>query len=195
MPKTRKNKYKGGGLFDGWFGTTSTLPSTTSDAGILTNISSWFTTSTEKAKQVGTNLLNKADEKITNAQQQLTNLGDNISSKLGLKDTTPVSYYETVQPQAQPQIIEPVNITPTTTDTTITPTYVSGGRRKRKTNRKYKYKGGKGISSLGLAYYATPIEPYAVKIAQPTYWMEYKGGKKKRKTQRKHKSKKRHTKH
>jgi hypothetical protein len=61
------------------------------------------------------------------------------------------------------------------------PVTAFGGRRRRRTQQK----AGKG--GLGLAYYATPVD--GMKVAEPTYWEEYKGGarrsRSRRRTQRK----------
>lgn len=72
-------------------------------------------------------------------------------------------------------------------ETSVPPTYTQpaapaaafGGRRRRQ-------RAGKG--GLGLTYYATPVD--GMKVAEPTYWEEYKGGsRRKRRTQRKSRSK------
>ena len=63
----------------------------------------------------------------------------------------------------------------------VVPAAAFGGRRRRQ------QRAGKG--GLGLTYYATPVD--GMKVAEPTYWEEYKGGarRSRRRSQRKSRSK------
>ena len=63
----------------------------------------------------------------------------------------------------------------------IAPASSFGGRRRRGRGRSQRQRGGKG--GLGLTYYASPVD--GMKVAEPTYWEEYKGGRGRRRTQRK----------
>lgn len=155
VKKTRK--HRGGGWFDGLFGTSTTTTSystPSTDQGFFSGVTNLFSNATQKAKETGSNIINATEGALSSAQQGIT-------SAVGL-NTQPTTYG-----------------TSTTTYPTETATY---GGKKRRRGRRTK-KGGRG---LGLTYYATPIEPGTLKVAQPTYWINVKGGKRRRKT-RKHK--------
>jgi hypothetical protein len=115
-------------------------------------------------------LMQKADQKILEASNAISSGVSSASQNVqdALNTDVPLVASETTAPEyTQPAV----------------PVSAFGGRRRRQ------QRAGKG--GLGLAYYATPVD--GMKVAEPTYWEEYKGGAKrsrsKRRTQRKSRSK------
>ena len=113
-------------------------------------------------------LMEDADEAILKASDEISSATQNVLdsdvSLIGSETApAPVPEYKYTQPAVRPTAF--------------------GGRRRRQ------QKAGKG--GLGLAYYATPVD--GMKVAEPTYWEEYKGGARRtrgrKRTQRKSRSK------
>lgn len=98
-------------------------------------------------------LMQKADQKIVEASNAISSgvssATQNVQDVLNT-DVPLVSSDASVPEYTQPAV----------------PASAFGGRRRRQ------QKAGKG--GLGLAYYATPVD--GMKVAEPTYWEEYKGG-------------------
>lgn len=124
------------------------------------------------------NLMQTADQKIMEASNAISSGVSSASEAVQdvLKTDIPLT-----GTSEQPVYTQPV-----------APASSFGGRRRaRGRGRSQKQKGGKG--GLGLTYYATPVD--GMKVAEPTYWEEYKGGRRRtrssRRTQRRSRGKSR----
>lgn len=113
------------------------------------------------------NLMQTADQKILEASNAISSGVSSASQSVQdvLKTDIPITGSSE---QVESSYSQPV-----------APASSFGGRRRR--GRSQRQRGGKG--GLGLSYYATPVD--GMKVAEPTYWEEYKGGRSRRRTQRK----------
>ena len=111
------------------------------------------------------NLMQTADQKIVEASNAISSGVSSASQSVQdvLKTDVPI----TGSSEAEPSYSQP-----------LVPASSFGGRRRR--GRSQRQRGGKG--GLGLTYYASPV--HGMKVAEPTYWEEYKGGRSRRRTQR-----------
>lgn len=116
------------------------------------------------------NLMQTADQKIVEASNAISSGVSSASQSVQdvLKTDIPITGSSE---QPAPSYSQPV-----------APASSFGGRRRaRSRGRSQKQRGGKG--GLGLTYYASPVD--GMKVAEPTYWEEYKGGRRRSRTQRK----------
>jgi hypothetical protein len=97
-------------------------------------------------------LMQKADQKIVEASNAISSGVSSASQSV--ENTLNTDIPLTSEPAPEPTYFQP-----------SAPASSFGGKRRR-------YKGGKG--GLGLTYYASPVD--GMKVAEPTYWEEYKGG-------------------
>lgn len=102
------------------------------------------------------NLMQSADQKILEASNAISSGVSSATQNVQdvLNSDVPLMPSDTSVPPV-PEYTQPA-----------VPAAAFGGRRRRR------QKAGKG--GLGLAYYATPVD--GMKVAEPTYWEEYKGG-------------------
>jgi len=118
-------------------------------------------------------LMQKADQKILEASNA-------ISSGVSSATQNVQDVLNTDVP-----LVSDTSVPPPSYTQPAVPATAFGGRSRRRRQQK----AGKG--GLGLAYYATPVD--GMKVAEPTYWEEYKGGAKRsrgrKRTQRKSRSK------
>lgn len=110
-------------------------------------------------------LMQKADQKIVEASNAISSGVSSASQSVQSTLNTDIPLTN------EPPATEPTYFQPSA------PASSFGGRRR-------KYKGGKG--GLGLTYYATPVD--GMKVAEPTYWEEYKGGARRSRSQRRGRS-------
>lgn len=113
-------------------------------------------------------LMQKADQKILDASNSISSGVSSASENVQNALNTDIPLVASSEPS-------PAYTQPTA------PAASFGGRRRRQ------QKAGKG--GLGLGYYATSVD--GMKVAEPTYWEEYKGGarRSRRRTQRKSRTK------
>jgi len=111
------------------------------------------------------NLMQTADQKIVEASNAISSGVSSASQSV--QDVLKSDISITGSSEPEPSYSQPV-----------VPASSFGGRRRR--GRSQRQRGGKG--GLGLTYYASPVD--GMKVAEPTYWEEYKGGRSRRRTQR-----------
>jgi len=114
------------------------------------------------------NLMQTADQKIVEASNAISSGVSSASQSVQDVLKSDISITGSSE-QAEPSYSQPV-----------APGSSFGGRRRRGRTQSQRQRGGKG--GLGLTYYASPVD--GMKVAEPTYWEEYKGGRSRSRSRR-----------
>lgn len=151
--------------------------------GAWYNPFSWFGSSQTYVPEQEKSMVNRIGESISSGIQKVDDTLASASTSIS-QGATNIVNSTTDLLNKDVSLVAPVIQTPSQPTITYSPSAVGGKRHKRslrhnKANRKTRSKAtSKGGRGLGLTYYATPVSD--IKIAEPTYLLNYEGGRKRK---------------
>ena len=171
MTRQRKSRRSQRGA--GWFGPDDPYMQKKS---WLDSLSDWWSgPSTGSYTRPSTGIFDTAGTNLTNTVNGIASGTTQVFNKM----TNPSSYSYSNPNNSNQSYANPTNYNNPVNNNNLVESY--GGKRRSRTLKKRKMKGGKG---LGLTYYATPVSD--LKVAEPTTFLKYGGKRHKSRRHKKH---------